>query len=285
MSVEQARAHGLCRSALRRLSAQWHKLADGLYIVGEVTWHAFAWAALLRGGASASLGGGAACYLHGLIQREPDSITIWCYSPKVALEHSGFRAQFKRAPRRARGEMPRTNVEESLCDYASEANPLNLIEAVTRAFGQRKTTPARVRDTLATRSRVAQRQLLIALTDHANTGIHSVLEWQFNVLVAKPHGLAELSRQVKLTHSSRVDVWFDDFGVIVELDGRQFHDADRDARRDNEHALRLGAVTLRFTWRQVIHEACEVARVIERALRIHGWVDGIRACPDCRLVR
>lgn len=285
VSVEQARAHGLCRSALRRLSAQWHKLADGLYIVGEVTWHAFAWAALLRGGASASLGGGAACYLHGLIQREPDSITIWCDSPKVALEHSGFRAQFKRAPRRARGEMPRTNVEESLCDYASETNPLNLIKAVTRAFGQRKTTPARVRDTLARRSRVAQRQLLIALTDHSNTGIHSVLEWQFNVLVAKPHGLAELSRQVKLTHSSRVDVWFDDFGVIVELDGRQFHDADRDARRDNEHALRLGAVTLRFTWRQAIHEACEVARVIERALRIRGWLDGIRACPDCRLVR
>ena len=285
ISVEQARAHGLCRSALRRLSADWHKLADGLYIIGEVTWHAFAWAALLRGGASASLGGGAACFLHGLIRNEPEQITVWVSAPKKPLEHSGFRAQFKRAPRRARGEMSRTSVEESICDYASETHSLNLIEAVTRAFGERKTTPGRLRGEVLARSRVAQRRLLMNLTDHANDGIHSVLEWQFNVMVAKPHGIVALTRQIRLTRRGRVDVWFEDFGVIVELDGRQFHDADRDARRDNEHALVAGAVSLRFTWRQVIHEACEVARIIERALRLRGWEGGIRACAHCLRVR
>ena len=47
----------------------------------------------------------------------------------------------------------------------------------------------------------------------------------------------------------RVDGIYDDEGIIVELDGMRDHtDWSKDMWRDNEHALQLGAVTLRYGW-------------------------------------
>lgn len=69
--------------------------------------------------------------------------------------------------------------------------------------------------------------------------------------------------------------------MLVELDGRGFHDADADAVRDNQHALALGVVTLRFTWRQVLREPCSVARVVVEALRARGWRGEARPCSAC----
>lgn len=284
VTTEQALGNGLSRESFRRISAGWTRLGNGIYIDGEVTWEAFAWASVLRGGDSACLGGGAACYLHGLIRRAPDRVTIWAPTRRVPLVHGSFAAVYRLGVRSSKGELPATRLEESILDYADEAHRLDLIEAVTRAIGDRRTTGPRLRERMGARPRLRQRGLLTRLTDCSANGIHSVLEWEFNELVMIPHGLGTVGRQINVSRVGRVDVYFEGYGLIVELDGRQFHDADRDARRDNEHALRCGAVTLRFTWRQVIHEACDVARMIARAMRQRGWEDGLSSCPDCRFV-
>lgn len=284
VSAQQVVAAGMSREALRRLSASWVRLGNGIYVDGEVTWEAFVWAAVLRGGEGASVGGGAACHLHGVVRRPPRRVTIWVPQRRAPLVHGDLEAVFRVGERSSRGEPSATRLEDSILDYADEASRLDLVEAVTRAIGERRTTAARLRHHMSGRSRQRQSRLLTRLTDQQAHGIHSVLEWEFNELVMLPHGLGGVMRQVRLSNVGRVDVYLEEFGLVIELDGRQFHDAERDARRDNEHALRHGVVTLRFTWTQVIHGACEVARVVARALRQRGWDGGLGSCPDCRLV-
>ena len=108
-----------------------------------------------------------------------------------------------------------------------------------------------------------------------------MLEWLFHERVLVAHGFDLPSRQVRSAQGFRVDVWFEDVGVLAELDGSKFHDGDADAVRDNRHAIELGVVTLRFTWRQVLRESCAVARVLMQALRTRGWQGGCRPCAAC----
>lgn len=281
ITLRQARTCGLSHQQFRRIRRHWTQLSRALYVAGEVTWLAFAWACLLRAGDGAALGGSAACHVHGVVTRAPQQITVLTPLQKVALEHGPLRARFRRVPCRPIGEPPRSRLEDALLEHASEASRFDLIEAVTRALAERRTTPERLRRSLAARARQAQRALLMELIAHSEDGIHSVLEWQFHVAVATPHRLAGLRRQVRINGKGRVDVLFEEYALVVELDGREFHDAERDARRDNEHALRAGLTTLRFTWRQVIHEACEVARVVDEALRVRGWRGSITVCGAC----
>lgn len=282
VTVEQARACGLTRQQFRRLCRSWTKLGRGLYIAGDVTWHAFAWACVLRGGDAAGLGGSAACYVHGLIRRPPDVVTVWTQHARPALVHGTFRSQFRRKSVKLRGEPPTVGIEDALLQHASEADEHALVEAVTRAIAERRTTGERLRRWLGRQGRQPQRALLDALATHSDQGIHSVLEWRFHIAVELLHGLTGLERQVTPNGKGRVDVLFREYGLVVELDGREFHDADRDARRDNEHALQAGLVTLRFTWRQVVHESCAVARVVQEALLIRGWAGPVGHCDACR---
>ncbi|MGH9086281.1 MAG: hypothetical protein ACRDYW_12590 [Acidimicrobiales bacterium] len=68
----------------------------------------------------------------------------------------------------------------------------------------------------------------------------------------------------RVPDGSRVDGLIRDWSVVVEGDGRAWHartaDFERDRRRDAEAAA-AGLVTLRFTWRQLVHEVAWVRDV------------------------
>ena len=76
-----------------------------------------------------------------------------------------------------------------------------------------------------------------------------------------------------------------DDGLVVELDGRLFHDSagqrDRDLERDLDAALD-GLETLRLGWAQVTDRSCATAGKVARLLVRRGWTGRPRRCgPAC----
>ena len=102
----------------------------------------------------------------------------------------------------------------------------------------------------------------------------SVLESLLRLLLAM-HGLVPPRTQHVVRDSSggfvgRVDLCWPGARLIVEADGRLWHDPDdaraRDRRRGNDYA-RLGWRVLRFTWQDVVHHPDDVVATVRDALR------------------
>jgi very-short-patch-repair endonuclease len=108
--------------------------------------------------------------------------------------------------------------------------------------------------------------------------------------VEVPHGLPPGKRQVKAKAAgARVyrDVLYDEYALIVELDGRAAHPGDtrwKDIRRDNA-AVVDGIMTLRFGWEDLRTRACFVADQVYRALRRSGPVSARPCSPLCPVGR
>ncbi len=74
--------------------------------------------------------------------------------------------------------------------------------------------------------------------------------------------------------------------VIVELDGRLYHDGpaaqDADMERDLDAAVFASKRTLRQGWGQTVERACRTAGKVGRELNNHGWPGTTTPCgPDC----
>jgi len=65
----------------------------------------------------------------------------------------------------------------------------------------------------------------------------------------------------------KVDFWWPEFGLIVELDSRRFHDDERGHEQDRDRTARLelaGYRVLRLTWAMVAEEPDETIRKVRR---------------------
>lgn len=90
---------------------------------------------------------------------------------------------------------------------------------------------------------------LDVLTDVAD-GIENPLEHRYLIDVERAHGLPVGTRQVLVSTGTRSDVDFLEFQLLVELDGRVWHEGIAvwgDMQRDNLHRL-SSFTTLRFGW-------------------------------------
>ena len=80
------------------------------------------------------------------------------------------------------------------------------------------------------------------------------------------------------------DVQYRSQGLVVELDGRLFHDnasaRDRDLDRDLDAAVD-GLLSVRLGWGQVFARPCETAQRIGRLLGARGWSGTITLCSQC----
>ena len=159
---------------------------------------------------------------------------------------------------------------------------------VTRAVARELTDEARLRQAMDLRKRLRWRADLNQLIVAAAGGDHSVLEFRYHRDVEKAHGLPEPVRQVPFTgpngRRGRRDRVYEEYGVVVELDGRLAHPAEnqwRDKTRDNAAAA-AGEQSLRYGWAQVRWEACATAAEVATVLRLHGWDGRPRPCsPGC----
>jgi very-short-patch-repair endonuclease len=154
---------------------------------------------------------------------------------------------------------------------------------LSAACCRRLTTPSRLLAAVARRPRLRRRVELVAALSEIADGAHSLLEVRYVRRVERPHGLPRGRRQRRIVRGGRVnydDVCYEDYGLIVELDGRVAHPGEarkRDRRRDNFSTLR-GDGVLRYDLADVTEHPCATAREVAEALSVRGWPARLRPC-------
>ena len=160
--------------------------------------------------------------------------------------------------------------------------------ALTQVAHSRLTWPDRLLDSIAARRRLAGRRIIAAMVEDLGSGMCSVLERGYVHRVERPHGLPTGTRQVASRatgNATSQDVRYHRHGLVVELDGRGYHDnpkaRDDDARRDIAERATSDLTTVRVTYGLVFGDECRTARWIGAVLRRLGWRGELRTCPRC----
>lgn len=298
ISRRQALSHGLRPHDIRRLlrRREWAVAFPGIYLThtGELTWHQRAWVAVLatwpaalthRSAIRAASGPGLRGHddtgpLHVAVDRTRRTLVT---PPGVVTHHLADlegKTLWTSSP-------PRIRLEHAVLDVAAEATAdMRAIATLADAVQTRLTTPTRLRTTLESRSRIARRPLLGGVLHDLELGACSALEHGYLDRVERPHGLATADRQVRDSLRGPIyrDVEYADLALVVELDGRLFHDTasarDLDLDRDLHTAV-SGRWTLRLGWGQVYDRPCRTAAALGAIARRRGWTGTLHACPDC----
>lgn len=259
--------HDLRRMVRRRELVRVH---PGVFVnhTGELTWLQRAWSGVLAMAPAALVAESALRAAEGSGRRDVEDEPIQVgVDRKVAgvpgvrvhrMDHLAERVMWNRSP-------PRLRYEQAVLDVAAGADTeFAVVELLSRAVQSRRTTAKRLLEVLEERRRIGRRRWLASVLADVADGTCSVLEHGFLTRVERPHGLLGGSRQVRDEVTSGTifrDRRFAN-GLVVELDGRLFHDStrqrDRDLDRDLDTAV-LGSLTLRIGWGQVFDRACWTA--------------------------
>ncbi len=273
VSRPQVLAAGCSQTMLSRLlrNGDWTRLGQGVYATRPPDFQSVCWGGILLADGPAAIGGLAAAHLRG-VGEEPTRILVWGERSRTQGPW-----MFRRGHRPASGALPMVGPEDAVLEACAEVSPRRVLEFLTAALVKGVTTPQRLRDRAVDLSCLKHRKLILNLLPDLADGIQSTLESHFLHQVVRPHHLPEGLRQISLSKGTRSDVVLEEYGVVVELDGRRGHEGDarwRDAQRDNRHLLR-GYVTLRFGWHDVVLSPCSVASILAEVLRQRGW-KGVR---------
>ena len=293
---EQALGHGFSDAGIRRLLDQqvWLRLTRGVYLtvaLNPTPWTALAWAGVLIGGDRARLGGTAAGHLHGLIPDPPARLEILVPAAGAVPRLSGP-WDFRRERAEARlpatvGAPPRLTIEDTVLDLVDDpdCSARSAVHWITVAVQTRRTTPQRILRAAEARSRLRNRALVNSLLPDVRSGVRSPLELDYLRDVERAHSLP-IGRRQQSRRGTEVDVWYDEYGLLVELDGRLGHTGlgrFRDMRRDNA-ATSDGLATLRYGSADVLGIPCEVASEVAHNLVLRGWPGPGQRCDRCRRV-
>lgn len=289
----QALRAGLSSNAItsKVVQARWTQVHRGVYatFTGPVTREAQLWAAVLYAGPGARLSHETAAEIIRLVDRESPRIHVAIPADRRVRPPQGVTIHLSSGGnagwRFARGIPPHTFAEETVIDLANAATSLDdVIACVTAAFARDLTSGERLRQEAATRKRLRWRADLGEIIPMAADGAHSILEYRYDRDVERAHGLPPARRQVAFTTSNgrrgRRDRYYEQYGLIIELDGRRYHPAERrhlDQARDND-AIATGGSTLRYSWDDVTRRPCAAAAQIHAALAKHGYTGPIKPC-------
>ncbi|MDR2984745.1 MAG: type IV toxin-antitoxin system AbiEi family antitoxin domain-containing protein [Nocardiopsaceae bacterium] len=297
LSARQAASGGLSKDQIRTLvrTGRWRPLHHGVYatFTGDPAREALLWAAVLRAGPGAVLSYETAAELQRLADWPSSKIHVTIPGNRRitaisgAIVHHAMRAEQAGHPT---DMPPRTRIEETVLDLAEVAATVE--EAcgwITRGVGRQLTTQKRLRRALERRKRMRFRSDIAELLTDDFAGVHSALEYRYVKWVEMPHGFPRGRRQARARRDGRNiyrDVLYDDYNLIVELDGRAAHPGDtrwKDIRRDNAAAA-SGKMTLRYGWHD-LRSPCLVADEVYRALRRAGPVSAKPCSPGCPVAR
>lgn len=291
----------ISRRQLRELHAQDHDIRrlvrnrelavihPGVYVnhTGNPTWGQRAWAAVLLCWPAALTARSA---LPKLRERAPIEVMVPLRRTVRAPDGVIVR-------RRARFDgyvdwaayPPRQLLAEAAIDAAGDAGSVTEAFAMLADLIQTKVVrTASLIEALGHRRRVPDRRLLVELLQDLKAGACSVLEREYLTRVERAHGLPAGERQVAdsvAAGSVERDVTYAAYGLVVELDGRAFHDSaaarDADHARDLDAAAVRGLRTVRLTYGQVLGDPCRAAARIGQLLRLGGWEGQVRSCSAC----
>jgi hypothetical protein len=272
------------------------RVLPGVFVehTGPLTWVQRAWAGTLYYGPAALDGDSA---LRGAVAawRCPDQdIHLAVEQARRCRELPGYRVRRIRdlTDRIQPGTAPpRLRVEDAAVDVAlSRPSDLAAIGVLADLCQSRRTTARRILQALGSRQRVGRRAWLEGVLTDIAEGTCSTLEHGYLAHVERPHGLFRGQRQVlgrAPAGGVLRDVDYDPLPLVVELDGRLFHDSasqrDRDLDRDLDAAVD-GRSTVRLGWGQVFERPCHTAARISALLIRAGWTDRPRRCgPACSI--
>ncbi len=300
VSRSQALKAGLSADMIkfRVKSGRWRQIHPGIYatFTGDPGRGALLWAAVLSAGPGAVLSYQTAAELHRLTDKPANPIHVTVPRQRHLVAANGVSLhRSTRAVQAVQGNAypPRTKVEETVLDLTQAAKTFDDVCGwVTRAIARELTDETRLHAAMSLRPRLRWRADLHELIVAAATGDHSVLEFRYDRDVERAHGLPEPDRQVPFAtlagRRGRRDRVYEEYGVVVELDGRLAHPAEnqwKDKTRDNAAAA-AGMQSLRYDWAQVRWHACATAAEVARVLRLHGWDGRPRPCsPACPVRR
>ncbi|MFV8054399.1 type IV toxin-antitoxin system AbiEi family antitoxin domain-containing protein [Mycobacterium sp. 48b] len=293
ISRRQALAAGLREHEIRRLLRrnEWARVHAGVYVdhTGPPAWSQRAWAAVLYAAPAAlcfeSAMGNETSPIHVAVERNR---TTLAEPAGVRIHHLASlqeRVWWNVGP-------PRMRYDEAVLDVACRAaSELDAIAALANACQSRRTTAQRLLQLLDSRGRVRRRRWLRAVLLDIADGTCSVLEHGYLVRVERPHGLPKAIRQKRAASSVGVCYRDAEYGeqLIVELDGRIYHDSstrrDADFERDLDAAVD-GRATVRLSYGQVFDRPCQTASKIAQVLQRHGIAVTGRPCgPGCEFIR
>lgn len=289
-----AQPHDIARMVRQRALARIH---PGVYVdhTGPPTWRQRAWAACLYHWPAALAGPSALRAVVGPGWRyHDDAGPIYvaideCRRCAVLPGHRLRRVTGLDDLVLWSGSPPRMKLEEAALDAAlARPDEWGRVALLADVCQSRRTTAERILDALETRSRVRDRAWLASVLTDIAAGTCSTLEHGYLTRVERPHGLPSSIRQ---RHDSsglgpvRHDVDYAPFPLVVELDGRLFHDTamqrDRDLDRDLDLATG-GRRCVRLGWGQVFSRPCRTAARIGILLAAAGWPGSPRRCgPGC----
>lgn len=285
-----ARPHDIRRMLRRRDLTVVH---PGVYVnhTGPLTWVQRAWAAVLAHWPAALARESA---LPKPARNGPVHVaidlrrTVRRVEGVVAHRTAGFqdRVSWLKAP-------PRTTLEHAAIDVAAtKADIVEKFRVFADAAQTRETSADKIAQVLRARRGVADRRLLLELLDDLAAGACSVLEREY-LLLERRHGLpttpqdgVERQRPTEIRgRSAFQDVVHEKYLLVIELDGRAFHDnaaaRDQDSLRDLETVVRSDRVTVRLTYGLVLRDGCRTVWAIALLLQRRGWKGTFVRCPDC----
>ncbi|MFG1812876.1 type IV toxin-antitoxin system AbiEi family antitoxin domain-containing protein [Kribbella sp. NPDC049174] len=295
----QANAYGVSDRtlAVRCRSGLIQRLYRGVYVdfSGPVPWETRVWAAWLAYGPEAALGGETALRRYGLVGQWGDDVIRLeiPHERRVRRQVGVVLTRCRDFDSRVAGsrEPPIVRLEVAVLAVASRLpRREGAIALVLDTCRQRRTTPQRLLAELDRLQRLPRRALLVEVLEDAAEGIESFLELSYLRKVERAHGLPAAVRQVRASNGRGIvyrDLEYEDYGLIVELDGRAGHDDTgsrwRDMSRDNA-ALMAAKPTLRFGY-QLVGDPCAAAAQVARVLRALGWRDLPTPCtPTCSVL-
>lgn len=297
ISTEQLRERGydFAFAAARVRAGRWRRLLPRVYatFTGPLGEHAKIWAALLYAGEGGTLSHESAAHSWGLLDAPPELVHVTIGVDRRVASVGWVRIHY--AHRLDQSRHPTfvpavTRVEDTVLDLVDVTTArAEVVSWVTRACQRRRTTPERLSLALDSRKKITWRPLMQSLLADVSDGAETPLEVAYLRRVEAPHGLPRGVRQRHRRVGGRsqwIDVEYERYGLIVELDGRVGHVEDgafRDRLRDNSSTVRRLS-TLRYGWTDVFDDPCAVADEIAVVLRRNGWADELTPCdPTCRL--
>ncbi len=277
-------------------AGRWSRLLPGVFntVTGAPSFHAWWWATHLWAGDDSDLHGATALQAWGLMRPNwPIVIAVPAYRQiRTRAENVEVVRLRQMRPVRFPTGCPATeSIEHALLDLASHMKGEHEVMSLLTSVCQKQ--PATIRKLSAAlkgRRRIGHRVLMTEIISEVKDGATTMLEIPAIRRIFRAHGLPSGRGQVREFQEGAVvvrDRVFEQYGLVVEFDGRLGH-ADsrgrfRDHRRDNAVAI-SGRATLRFGWVDVHREACESAAQVVKVLRLRGWAGTPTLCgPSCRI--
>lgn len=285
ISWRQARRF-LSESALRHRirSGRWRRVHRQVYVThnGPLTHGQQLWIAVLATGRGAVIAGGTALGEYGLHRYAGSGIRVLLPAgrhpadlPKGVIVHRT--TVLPRDDVHLMAAPPRTMPSRSVVDAAQWTGSDEAACAIVAAAFQRGLATAdEIHAVLARLPRARRRGVIAAAVNDAAGGSHSLSELDY-LRLSRKYGLPEPTRQaVRRDAAGRrryLDVYYEQWGVHVEIDGGQHTDPRHhwaDMKRQNEVWIQ-GDRVLRFPTFLLRHRPDDLFGQVRAALIAAGW--------------